>query len=786
MNTKFAAILLTFCLFQPLFFTIAQEKDRPIGKPGKNPQTTPTPTPAPTPTPGPTAEELRRAADQGRADGSADGRREGAENGDEEGRRRGRREGRRIGYNQCEENERRAAFDNGYRRGMDIGARIGADEGQRAGERDGQRKGDDEGNRDGLDAARAEARRAETDRGRSRGFADAQQQTPAIENRAAREGAAAGDAEALKRARHEDYERGRNEYRREQFSLRPRFNESFSLSDSGSPLSYLPVKQDDNALWAYLPPTAADLWRNHAKTLARSQDAAAPTPEKSTASFTYRRNGPRFTTPEEQRAYQNAYRQAYQDSWRRAYQDEFRQTYRQEYRYAYNGGCGEARRLDFGNNYREGHQRGEDEGRRREYDISFRPAFDRSHRAAYQQSYDEAYRAELPRARESVLAETRNAAYKEREQQIYEAAFNRAKEAAFQNTFPRYQTQEYQRGRNDEANDFTLRPARLLKASVAETIKDSVLEPGEDLRLTLSIRNFAAFALQPQDFSLVAATSDGTVVNEAKVNIGRELRPFSVTQVSDSLSFSLPEYALREEFTLALKLFYQGRLISEEGLTLKAQYSAEIKAAGNVRLAEGLPRIMRLTVANRSSLPWPADARLSLRSPASGQVEIPAGEFPLNALTPGEQQTVEVPLIARASGPQVNVPLDVRIEAGPRRLGRLVEERGLTVGNAYKVSINSDLNNLRKSGAARLAYQITNLDSVHRGRALQVAIRFLGETPSNFALPGPNPQYLSPVAPGQTVSFALPVKIAAANSGGVLEFEVREEGQPVIIRRISF
>ncbi len=779
--------LLTVILVSPL--ALAQKPDRAIGPPERQPTATPTPTPRPTPTPGPSAEELRRAADAGRSAGAADGTREGADDGAEDGRRRGQREGRERGYTRCETDERNNNFNRGYQIGLTDGARAGADEGSRAGESDGERKGRDEGERDGLDAARAAAQKTEIERGRTRGFQQADAQTSAIVARAQTEGAAAGDQDALTRARSEDYQKGRDDYRKTQFQLRPRLNETFSLSDGQQRLSRLPFTDNDNMLWSYLLPTTTDIWSNHAPSKSftvSNQDPDVPAPDKSSPDFSRRRAGPGFPSAEERNAYNQAYNQAYRDSWRRSYNEEFRRAYRADYHYSYSRGCDEARRLDFSYNYREGQQRGYSEGRQREYDQRFRPAFDLAHRRSYQRAYDDSYAAELPRAQRNIFEESRLNAFTEREKEIYDAIFARAKQENFAATYPRYQNQEYSRGKADEATDFTARPLRLVATRVSETLADGAMEPGEDLRLHLSVRNFAAAALRQEDVLLVVNSSDGIVTQETKINLGRDLRAQSVNQISDALDFQLPEYALREDFHLRLKLFYQGRIISEEDIALRGLYATEITLSGSQQLAEGLPRALSVTVKNRSTQTLPENTRVNLRANENNAIELPINESTLGALAPGESRTLEFPLIARNFSDQALLPLDVRIEAGARRLGRHIEERPFSVLNAYRVNISNDVKALRQAGGARLEYQITNNGSLEKGRALQVTVRFVGANAGIFSLPGVNPQYLAPVAQGRTVTFVAPVNVAEANGGGTLEIEIQEEGRPVIIRRIKF
>ncbi len=764
----------------------AQEKDKAIGPPATKPTATPTPE-------GPTPEDLRRAAEAGRADGRADGSREGISLGAREGAERGRREGEQRGFRRCQDNERERAGQRGYQEGLRYGARLGDEEGERAGRGEGERRGQNDGDAGGLSKAGEDARQSEAGPGAASGIKEAEAGSQSVTARAAREGAQAGDNEAAGRARSFDYERGRTAYREEQFQQTPRFSDTFSFTGETrtSPVSRFFVITDDADLWLYVPHDGAAQF-SHGVLAAGYQEKpqepemTVPEPETSTPAYSNQRTPPGFATEEERAAYNNAYRTAYQESWREAYHTEFRRAYRADYRYAYDSGCDEARRRNYDGDYHDGEQRGTEEARRRQYDISFRSASETAYRVAYRQAYDTAYAGELPRARSRAFEQARADAYAQRTQEIYDAAFARARQARYDATYPRYQTQEYERGRAVEAADFASRPLRLTATTITETRPDGVVEPGEELRLQIDLRNFGNTPIRREDFTIVAENSGDSSPQQAQIKWARDLRPASRSAMSDALAFYLPETALREDYEVRLKLLYQGRAIDEKTIPLRARYAVEMNLGGDSQLAEGLPRILRVELTNRSTRPTPADARVVLQK-AGDIVELPVPEAALGELAPGAVRVVEFPLVARSYEQHISVPLDIRIEAPSRRLGRAVTELSFPVNNAYKVNISSDLKELHQVGASRVAYQITrHTPENNEARALQVSLRIVGDNADAFVWPGPPAQYLAPLRPGAVTNFVAPVQITRANEGGTLEITVLEEGQAVVVRRVKF
>jgi hypothetical protein len=150
-------------------------------------------------------------------------------------------------------------------------------------------------------------------------------------------------------------------------------------------------------------------------------------------------------------------------------------------------------------------------------------------------------------------------------------------------------------------------------------------------------------------------------------------------------------------------------------------------------------------------------------------------------------RVAEFPVIARAKGASVEIPLTVNANLGNnRRVGLLETRNEYPVLNDYQIRVTSSLSDLRKATTVRAQYVITNTNSRTALKSLQLKIRILGDNADNFAVVGPNPQFLSPILNNQSKSFVVPILSKQANSGGTIELEVQEDGKTVVIHRAEF
>ena len=152
------------------------------------------------------------------------------------------------------------------------------------------------------------------------------------------------------------------------------------------------------------------------------------------------------------------------------------------------------------------------------------------------------------------------------------------------------------------------------------------------------------------------------------------------------------------------------------------------------------------------------------------------------AMAPLEGALHELARLAERHG----VPLLFEAAGSGRRWGLLDLTKELPVVNDYSIRLSSDVAALKRQGVARLEYVIRNESSRLGFQGLQLHARILGSSTAEFQVIGPNPLLLSPLVPGQAVSFLVPVLALRDGLAGTLELEVKENGQTVVIHRKEF
>lgn len=749
------------------------------------------PTPTPTPTPPPSPEAIRQAADEGEADGKADGAREGDETGPRDGRERGERDGDRAGYERCRDVERDKAHDRGREEGMPVGEREGRREGDEKGRDEGERQGTDEGVRQGRADADQTALRDATAPGRQKGVAEADARAGELTREGRADGIKQGDADALSKAKSEDYARGREEVKREKyaeavvnrdaFSQRgaqgvgatpPRAPRFLSRLSGGAGAFFM------NASFNFDGPASAPQDENN---------FSVPRPEANPR-YTYRREPRGYPAQVLTDAYVRAYRRSYDSAFAAAFYDRFDYTYREARVASYRAGCRRAQ----GESYEDERRRGYDEAykesfereRERAYNAAFAAAKDIARNDAYKKTYKETYQGFY----DEHFDEVRRDASEQRARQIYLAAHEQAYREKYAQVYPGYRDREHARGRADEEEDFRARPLRLLDAAAVETIPNGLYEPGEPLRLKLSLRNFAGAAIEARDIKIkiTAATSAETKVLEPEAVPVKGLRPKSVTEIGDALGFAPGDDTDGSTVGVLVSVTYQGKPAGEQRVILDSRFVAGLDLAEEPVLAEGLARPLRVRLTNRSRVPTDPALKLSFAL-RTDSVEAAKADEQIGALGPGESRVVEFPLVARVPADAVQLPLTLTATTGEgRRVGLLASGREVKVSNEYRVSLSGNVGNLRNAGVTRIEYAVRNLSSGATHRALQLTVRAVGPGADNFAVLGFNPHYLAPLERGQVVQFVVPITSKSASAGGVLEFELHEQGRPVVIHRAKF
>lgn len=723
------------------------------------------PKPEPTPTE-PTPAEIDAARQAGQTDGRPDGNREGDDRGPSDGRRKGFENGRDDGYRYCYDEEKRratdAGFTDGYRRGDDEGERDGISNGERAGYEQGERDGRVDGNR----RADRDAKAAATPPGRQAGYEDANSSD--AEARGYADGLIAGDRRARETARRVDYQRGRTDYSNERFSEAIENQDAFAQKErmvfhsKGQSLAFAGIALQGLA----------------------SFSVSAPSPD-------YRYSNPRrnYNHASLNEAYRSSYNSAYRSGFQSTYDSRYRTAYDHAYRDGKDSGCQEARRQSFQRYYDEGYSRGHSQG----YNTSYRSSYDRAYKASYDrrfrdvsnqtysESYDDYYRTHYDAAR--------RAAYEERVGQLYRLGHDRGDNEKFSQVYPIYAQEEYQRGRADEQNDFALRPVRLLGAEATETLINGLYEPGEPIRFKVDLRNFSDQSVNPQDLSLdvQAVTTDGVVLSEPTSGLVRGLNRKSMTRVSEALEIILTESRVNRPTNLIVSATYQGRKIGEHAMSLTPKYLVALEFAEAPKLTEGLPATIKVRVKNQSPTTATGALNVELLSD-SKKIELIQKTAGVASLPTGGSAVVEFKAIARTQESSPRIPLALMVTSmNARRVGALDFSGEVPVMNDYRITVSGNLDSLRSTGITRIPYVIRNISSRLLFKGLQLKMTVLdAEDEDTFAILGRNPQFLTPLDNGRSLSFVFPVLVKKPNSGAIIELEVQEDGRTTVIHRVNF
>lgn len=806
----------------------------PRPRPTATPTVTPTATPVPTPTvpaPQPTATVTPQptqppapqpnpgaAAQRGFGEGQQDGSREGRDRGIPEGRERGFHRGSEEGFDQCSQEEGNRQYDVSFQNGFQDGTQEGIQQGAIQGRARGEAEGRDAGVLDGRKRSDFEARNVATPLGQQQGVTEANASDAVSQGQL--DGQRAGEQAAREAAISQDYPRGRADYRagrlaegvvkQDGFDQKPPVLPNAAAAGSGAVLS----DSDDGKFhlgqilrsfksYAFAGEHGAG-WNQDGQLEHRDRhdgarrdwrgggDRRPPGGDRWNASPDFRYSRPRagFPFPQEN----EAYLKAYNDGYLRGFQEEFRRAFKegagQSWDHGFAQGCQQARSMDYPDareqGFREGKAKGYDNGYKPSYDGAYRTAFDFAFRAASDQAYALAYQEDYRRYFELARAE----AYRVQYRAVFEQAHRDGKAAQYAALYPGFASQEYERGKSTEAQDFADRPVRLLDASVIETEANGVFEPGEALRVTLRLRNFSDQILPGRDvkLTLTALNSSGAVISIGEEFLVRDLSEKSVTEVRQALEFKLTEAALGSAVRLQLTATYQGKDAGSATLSVVPSYRVVARLEERPVLREGLPGVVRIRFTNQAQVATASTSRVTLVGRGSSQpVEWLTREAVLGVLQPGESRAIEFQVISRSPDSQMTLPLSLVVDDGQsRRIGLYDTQAQVPVENDYRIRIGGDLSGLRRGGMVRANYEIRNFGSDRLFKGLQLRARVLGPDAEAFMILGPNPQYLSPIERGNSIQFVLPVFAKGPNQGGELEVEVLEDGISTVIHRVQF
>jgi hypothetical protein len=756
------ALPLCFLLISNLFSPVFAQESRNPGQ--QNPGTDPKPKP-PADTPPPDTSQAKR---EGEEDGLADGRREAEERAYEEGRAYGRRLGYRNGYDFAERERRAEEYQTGFSRGTSIGTDQGERDGEQKGNEDGDRQGLTDGDAQGQADATAEATRTAVPPARAKGIREAEAETAKVTEQARNDAIRRADSDAQAEAERVDYKRGRDEYRAGRYAEPTKFLGTFSQRRTSARFDRKAVRPQALRV-AYVVPQRPDI----------------PDPDiNARPDNRYRKPRRTYEFPVQNEAYGKAYNGSYPDGWRRYFRDLFIRGYRLAYLEGWDTGRYEARN----NSYTADRDRGYEEGRQQAYQKAFSEASARARDRAYARAFENArattYGRVFPGEYERIFEETRRAAYAGRVKEIYDAAYAATYTERYSQTYAVASREQYARGRRDEADVFNRQPVRVTDIRAVGALEDGVIEPNETVRLTVRVRNFSKQTIRGSEIRLLVQ-GRGLALDEFDARPVADLGPESEAEFTETFAIRFPEAAAGFNAGLTVRANYNERESDTQGIEVPVRYVTVVKIDDKAPLAEGIARTVTISVRNISSKPLSPDAILKL-SADTNEAEIAERQAQVGGLGPGESRTLNFTVTARTPQANLALPLAVNISGDNRKLGSFVASPRFNVTNPYRIVGRLTGGGLRAAGTGRVEYTFRNDSATETYHGLQLRARVISDDPGSVEILGPNTQYLTPLGKSRSASFVLPMVVRKANTGGIIELELLEDGVPVVIHRMNF
>jgi hypothetical protein len=770
MKSPVTATLLVICQIaisvQPAFAQQPAGHTRPPGTPSQGPAV-PRPQPGPEqPAAQPASDPVADANKAGHDAGLTGGDQEARERAPKEGTAEGFEEGREQGFNRCAAQERQQWHDQGYAKGYQDGQSDGQAQGEAAGTTDGQNAGINQGNIDGDAAANADANTAGTADGTALGTQQADQSDATTKGTA--DGTKDGDAAAYQYAWSTVYQGARAAYRAQMYAK--------TYQDGGTFPQKPPVRQ-----LQFAPPPPRD----------SDRDGRTPTPN-----YTYLPHAPSYPTQAQTDAYNTGAKDGYNSGFDAAYPALFDAAANEARPRGDNVGCEAAKSQQYPEDYKAGYVQGKNQGYSDGYNRAHQIAYNAAYQAAYTPARQSTYTAKYTGYYDQYKEAARAAAYSAEYQRVYNAAYGPAKKAQYDKALPGYSGQATAKANADEAQDFVDRPLRVIDAQVTETIKNGIFEPGEALRVTVTLRNFSPEqVLKANDVQLTLAAVDatGSTVSVPKELLVKDLQPNTQTVVTEALEFYMDESSVDQTRGFTVGATYQARSAESASVQVNTQWLAKTSVVEPLHLQEGLPGQIGISVANNSTQVDIASGSTATLTGQHGFLDVPGntGTQMLGSLAASGGAAVALfPVILRANGDTVKVPLAVTVaDVFKRRIGLLVTAEEAATENDYKIDEDpATLPNLRTAGITRVTYKIRNISSRLVARSLHLKATIVGDNPNqpNFKILGPNPQYLNPITQGQETYFEVPILSNASNGGGTIQLEVTESGRPVVTRQTDF
>ncbi|MBI4751534.1 MAG: hypothetical protein HY774_23890 [Acidobacteria bacterium] len=730
---------------------------------------------------------------QGFVDGKPGGDQEARERGRDLGRASGHQRGFLAGGQRCESDAKEAEYKRGLREGEEQSRPKGYLAGVKAGEDAARIQALRDGTQAGQLRAEQDAYQAAYELGAEEGSRQAESDRQSILVRAESEGKAAGREEARRQADLIEYQKARDAYRQKRMANPPFYRESYSLTDPPRPFtraSLVHAPSVAKVALVQLPPSA----------MASSPEFCPPPQDPSGISpdYRYANPNPNYATQAENRAYRQGYREGYQQRFQNVFPDVFRSVYLEAFRVAEVEGCNAARVRSYETEY----QRGREDGTRVGYQESYQKAYDETYARLVEVirtgEIEKAYRIAYPQFYQQFLMKGRTDGYRNRTEQLYSQIYNEAKATEFQARYPGFARDATQRGIEDEMNEFVQHPVQLVFAEAIESVPNGLIEPGEPMKLRIQLRNFSTDVISASTITILVQRSDPKNIQlpQPFVVLNQALQPDSLTDISDVMDIIIADTALAVKNSttgqpasapVRIEVAATGNKLAGQPVSfeLTPQYQMKIELTEVPVFREGISSSLKFRVTNQSSAKPSPVSRFSVKFD-DYFVEIPQSDVLLEPLEPGAAAEITLPVLTRRNEANILAALSIGVfNQNGRKLGKAEVVPQLKVVNSYQLLFPGDpLKKLRRAGKESLDVYINNITSPN-GQNVELLVRRV-EDSAPFLTVTEQAKMIPLIGKSTSKKATVSFEISRDNTGGLLEFELRENGVPVLIRWVEF
>lgn len=730
---------------------------------------------------------------QGFVDGKPGGEQEARERGRDLGRASGHQRGFLAGGQRCEADAKESEYKRGLREGEDQSRPQGYLAGVKAGEDAARIQALRDGTQAGQLRAEQDAYQAAYEVGAEEGSRKAEADREGILVRAESEGKAAGREEARRQADLIEYQKARDAYRQKRFAQPPFYRESYSLTDPPRPFTRASLFQRPSVAKVALVQSLESVMAGSGDDSLPPQDSSGISPD-----YRYANPNPNYATQAENRAYRQGYREGYQQRFQNVFPDVFRSVYLEAFRIAEVEGCTAARARSYETEY----QRGREDGTRVGYRESYQKAYDETYARLVEVirngEIEKAYRIAYPQFYQQFLLKGRTDGYRNRTDQLYSQIFNEAKSTEFQARYPAFARDATQRGIEDEMNEFVQHPVQMVFAEAIESVPNGLIEPGEPMKLRVQLRNFSTDVIPASTISILVQRSDPKNIQlpQPFVVLNQALQPDSLTDISDVMDIIITDTALvvKDPTTgqpasapVRIEVSATGNKLTGQPISfeLTPHYQMKIELTEVPTFREGILSPLKFRITNQSTTKPSPVSRFSVKFD-DFYVEIPQSDVLLEPLEPGAAAEITLPVLTRRNEANILAALSIGVfNQNGRKLGKAEVVPQLRVVNSYQLLFPGDpLKKLRKAGKENLDVYINNIISPN-GQNIELLVRRV-EDSAPFLTVTEQPKMIPLIGKSTSKKATVSFEISRDNTGGLLEFELRENGVPVLIRWVEF